>query len=362
MKSIVHISTAAFIIVCLCSFISTDTPQPVTSHQSTDIEVLLDCDTVVIIDGYSVHMIRANGDYIHTGLNLFSDEIKKSMDSELLERIESDLFKLAKKGADRSEIMTTILKGNISDFKSMTPNTDCAVSSYKAKKITVEWTTDDKKKVLVSIPVSYDTAKKGSRSEIEQKFIASLRSCTQDERKVFDINEENLQPYGEDKYLFPGESYLKDGIITRNVYLEAENLKPIWNAETPIESVANLFLIPSDIYPNIDVDLTVQLHEYGKKEVLSIPLRSLLSVCEKDGCKTYWGMNSYENDTIEGALFFLNKTQGYNHVIRVELCANELFGGKGVIKSCASLYIPVNNVDNLFAPDIKRSDKKTIQY
>lgn len=320
--------------------------------------VYLDCDTILDIDGYSVHVINEGGDIKFIGLNLFQQGLRQSMDKEILESIESGLYRLTKPTAAESEYNPVkIIKGEITDFKNISADTPCSIDTYDSKGVYAEWTLP-RKKVRVMMPISYDTAKRGTRSEIEDKFISRLKSSDSKLPDFPEINHDALIPYGDDQYMLPGESYQKRGVITRNVYLNAADASPVWDLNSPLESIANMFIYPSDIYPDINVELTILKHAYGEKETLTVPLRTLLGECSRDGCIPFWGVDKFENGELEGALFFLNKTQGYDHVIRVKCDVGEVFSGTGNIVSRGSLYIPTNNVDNLFAPYEETEPKK----
>lgn len=339
-----------------------DDLHPITSGKSTGVEAYLECDTVIDINGYSVHLIKEDAETTFAGLILFSDEMKKNNDKELLERIESSLCQKAQNKSDKTFDPVRIVAGRIEDFKKITPATGCSVDMRDAKEMVVTWVIDGQT-VKVNMPVSYDMAKGGSRAEIENRLIAGFKSGKQYKRIFPEINPLNIQPYEDDKYILPGESYQKKDIITRNVYFNSENLDPVWNRSNPLESFANLFIYPSDKYGDIDVDLTVLKHEYGEKAVMTVSLNTLLSVCEKDGCIPFWGVEKVSDDgKLEGALFFLNKSQGYDHVVRVACDIDDIFSGKGKIKASASLYIPTNNVHNLFAPYVHKTEKERIAY
>lgn len=352
------IAFMASAVFCLMSAGSVkDELQPILSDSSTDLAVYLDCDTVLDINGYSVHIINVEGENIFSGLRLFPDYLKQSADKELLESIESNLYLLTGNISEEKYNPVKILSGKISDFRNVGIDTPCNVTTHDSKEMVVEWNLNGKR-LKVSLPVAYDTAKQGSRSEIENRFISRLKSGKGVKREVPKVNTEILEPYGDNIYLLPGESYLKKGIITRNIYLDTETLEPVWSRELPLESVANLFIFPSAGYEEADVELKILKHEYGENETVTVPLNTLLAVAEADGCVPYWGVEKLSDGVLEGALFLLNKSQGYDHVIRMQFNVNSLFDGNGKITATASLYIPANNVQNLFAPDLKKTNKE----
>lgn len=355
-KSIIYLS--CLVCIALCAYASENRPSPITENKNCDICVFLDCDTVVSIDGYSVRLIRDNGEDVFSGLNLFSQDIKESVDKDLLCRIEADLYNMILKKSDAKTVMTKIVKGKQTDFQSITPDTPCSVNILNKKDMIVEWSINGKP-LEVAIPVSYETSKGDNRSETENLLIRKIRQ-SDGKRNPFPVEESDLESYGEDLYVLPGGTY-QNKEITRNIYLDS-GLKPVWDTGHPNESLADLFIFPSDKYGDILMDLTVLKHEYGEKEAVTIPVSNLLSEMEKEGCLSYWGAEKIENGRLEGALFFFNPTQGYDHVLKIECSPEDVINGKGKIKARASLYIPTNNVDNLNAPYIKKSEKEKIKY
>lgn len=87
-----------------------------------------------------------------------------------------------------------------------------------------------------------------------------------------------------------------------------------------------------------------------------------LAYCEEEGCVPFWGVEKFHNGKLEGALFIYNQDQGYDHVLKIDCIPQEVIEGKGSITARASLFVPTNNVNNLFQPYIKKTDKERIRY
>lgn len=207
-----------------------------------------------------------------------------------------------------------------------------------------------------------DTTQAGSRTEIENDFITRAKESNSERRPFGEINHENLVAYGDDLYILPGESYQNKN-INRNAYFKNdEQIIPVWTTEHPLESISDLFIFPSSAYSNPQVEITVLKHEYGEKETFSVPLSHLLATAEEDGCVPFWGVEKYENGILEGALFLYNRKKGYDHVLKIECKPVEVINNNAAIKARASLFIPTNNVKDLFAPYIKKSEEEKIKY
>lgn len=207
---------------------------------------------------------------------------------------------------------------------------------------------------ISALAESNDTAARPmdiSRSEIEGAFLSRLKSPASACRREYVANTDLAIPYGESMYILPGESYQKEGVITRNAYFRAEDMSPVWDAGFPLESIANLFICPAAGCDSIAAQVTILKHEYGEKETVRLPLGALLGICEEDGCVPFWGVENFSDGEIDGAIFLYNAAKGYDHVIRVHCNFAELFSGNGELVCRASLFIPTTNVHNLFQPD-----------
>lgn len=321
----------------------------------------VDCDTLIEYQGYTVRVVKTNGQLKSLGLDLFSENIKNSSDKETLCYIESALLAQTQ-GLVEEPYNNVILKsGALTDFKNISPSTDCSISAVNSKSMVVNWNASEKK-VSVALPLGYDVPKSGNRTQIENALIAKLKKGGIAQRHSEDLDTLRLESYKEDLYIYPGNTYLNKDITSNIFFYCNDTLTPVWSTEYPLESIADLFLYPSSIYGDPKIEVKVLKHEYGESETFTIPLSDLLSVTEFDGCTPYWGVESFENGKLKGALFLFNRHHGYDHVFSIECKPKDVIDGNGTIKARASLYIPTNNVDNLFQPYVKKSKNEKINY
>lgn len=318
------------------------------------------CDTICDIKGYEVHIIKDQGKICHIGLNLFTDEVKRSTDKSLLDFVEEAL--LAKILNVKNEVYDRLVinKGNLSDFSSLSPQSDYSLTNSNSKSMTIEWPISDGY-VCVTMPLNYNVLSTGSRAEIENEFITKIKTFKGSRISFESIDTLRLEPYGENKYIYEGASY-RNKYITRNIYLNSDNISPVYEIQSPVESIANLFIYPSEISDSIQIDLTILKHEYGEKYNMSLPLNKFLAACEDDGCIAYWGFEKYEHDVLEGSLFLYNKYRGYDHVIKVECNPEAVLNKQGRIQARASIFIPTNNIQNLYSPYINKDENEKIRY
>ncbi len=319
------------------------------------------CDTLVNMKGYSVHIVKRNGKLRHAGLNLFPNELKRSMDRKMMERIESELLERAGNPDIGEADRLMIYGGTIEDFKKIDPTLPSTVSNRKGEEYVAEWELDGRI-VKVTLPIGYDVVQKGSRGDIETRFIEKIKNHNGVRRDGPDINPDDLEAYGEEKFALPGPTYQSKYILSSIYFNDDVECEPIWDLSFPTESVANMFIYPSDVYGEHDLTMTVLKHEYGEKEVVKVKLNQLLGAAEEEGCIPFWGIERFENGKLEGALFLYNKAHGYDHVFKIDCVPADLLAGKGEIKARASLYVPTNNVDNLFEKYKKKTEKERIKY
>lgn len=318
----------------------------------------VDCDTIVSYNGYNVHVVKKDGTTTHYGLNLFTDNAKKNVGKDVLNQLEKELLKLVL-NTDCDDVSVKLISGNLKNLKDITPETPQSIKTSNSRDLLVEWETKNGS-VKISMPLNYQSIKGGSRSDIEKAFLADVKKHNKSRNIAFDLK--TAVPYGDDKYIIPGYSY-QNKDITRNVYLTTDSVvNPIWDSNFPLESIANLFICPDDIYGDIELNVTVLKHEYGEQEKFSIPLERFLAYCEEEGCVPFWGVEKFHDGKIEGALFLYNRKQGYDHVLKIDCVPQDVIEAKGSITARASLFVPTNNVNNLFQPYIKKSDKEKIRY
>ena len=313
-----------------------------------DLSEMESCDTTFKHLGYHLRLIMHDSEIEHIGLNLFNDDLKASIDKEMLDFVEATLLAkiLDVELTTNSEFI--FYNGGIENLQKVSTETPCKINNLNSRFLSFEWELNSAKTLRLDVPVSYQSFYEGNRSEIEDKLISKIKSS----KLVRVPNEERSktqrQPYGEDLYLLPGTTYLNPE-INRNIYILSDSIiQPVWSIDYPAESISNLFLYPSNKYGLKDLEITVLKHEYGEKESFNTDIEKLLAVCEKDGCIPYWGLESYDGNTLLGSLFLYNWKHGYDHVLKIECCPTEIIKGTGTIKARASLFIPTNNIQTLF--------------
>ena len=329
--------------------------------QQNDIQVKDVADTVLIYRGYPVRIVQEKDSITHIGLNLFNHELKNAGNEDLLNFIERDLFFQVVSEGKKDDSAIEFKMGSLPAMKKITTETPCNISIQDGSTLWLNWVLSDGSNIIVTAPISYDLILGGTRSEIEKAFISQLRESHTRKGGDTNINIADLQPYGESEYVMAGETYINPQ-ITRNKYLYGgKEPSLIWDASHPAESLSNLFICGAG-KGDTSLDLTIIKHNYGDQEQVETSVENLLAVAEEEGCRPFWGLESFDDGIIKGSLFLYNPVQGYDHVLKIECVPEEIIEGNGKIIAKAYLYIPSNNVSNLNEPYRVKSEDEKIKY
>ena len=291
---------------------------------------------------------------------IFSDAVRAALPSVPLDYVEAG-YRLHLSGADdetrRFDGLTFPLGGW--DMLELTADSaSCTLSIINGKRYRMEWGGQ----VIMEFPVQYDQLMGGARSEIESALVGRLKAAQAVPGVRRDLK--SVKPVAEEDYFtVAGEHY---GItqVSGSFYLtEAgeEAYAPLFDAGHPAQSVANLFICGAD---SLSVPLTVIIprNDYGVRDTLVTTVESLMSVCEADGFEAYWGTEALTETKLSGTVFLCNPYLGCDHLIRLE-CDPRLIGREEFsISGRMSLYIPTNNIKDLFLVADPDATPKEIRY
>jgi hypothetical protein len=141
---------------------------------------------------------------------------------------------------------------------------------------------------------------------------------------------------------------MKD-LFTSDLYYERRDsvLQLICDEAHPLESAANLMLSAEG---TADCVLNVKQVMYGyKKKTFDVPLRNWIAYCLKGGCELYFAAESLDEKEIRATVIAVNIAENYNHVIFVDIPLSVIRQRGGEIVARLESFIPMHNVQNLFA-------------
>lgn len=213
------------------------------------------------------------------------------------------------------------------------------------------------------------------RADREKRFIMELLKFEGTPEDEMGLEEEltdsiilaDMKPYSEDVFVIPGDQlqykfvnsdrFLGYDTIPHQVTTSKgitvnkiiKKLKFLYDPRYPKESLANLMIIPLDEAVDVPVNLTILTHDFRSKASLETTVDKLISFCQYAGCTSFIG---FEKPRPGGetafSLFMVNEEENYIHVIRCECDAVDVINNNAPIAGKASLYIPTDNIENLF--------------
>lgn len=209
--------------------------------------------------------------------------------------------------------------------------------------------------LLISSPAR--GAEDSERAAAENRFISGLEAWpgTADDEPKIDLS--TAENYRDSLLAVPGKFYQVRGISATTYFRpdSAGTVIPLMDTGFPAESIANLFLLPVPLARTTGMDLSVMTHEYGSATRLQTTVDKLLSYCEGAGCQAFFGVEKLEEDNLSCSLFLYNPAEGYDHVFKLDCHPSEILAGNGVFTGRVSLFVPTDNVSDLFrkAPEGK---------
>lgn len=203
----------------------------------------------------------------------------------------------------------------------------------------------------VAVPSLRGEGEVSVRSAAEDNFIAGLRVAHGEPREV--AVPDSLELVDSVLLRLPGPYYNLRCVNASTYYISgADSLTtPVFSAEYPAESMANLFILPVAQAFDTPMTVTVLKHEPGEKETVETTVGDFVEHCRQEGCTPFWGVEKIGGEELQGALFLYNAAKGYDHVVKVTCRPAELFGGEGAVAGRVSLYVPTKNVKTLFNDD-----------
>ena len=326
-------------------------------------------DTIVSLNGFNVRAVVENDTIVPKGLYLFDTDLLESENGKLYNFIEETLWSQINGDSDENSEKLILKRGSLDDFKQITPMCRPEINSFNSRLLGVVWNNDGKQ-VAVVLPVSYDTVFRGSRADIENKLITKLKGeSVKIKRLPFEIDTEAFEQVSDTVYMLPGQAY-QNRLINKNTYYFVDtdtlgnvtDVRPIFSIDLPLESMGNLFILPGSPFGKHDIHLRILKHEYGDIEDVEVDLEQLVNILELEGCEPFWGVEKFENGELQGALLFPNMALGYVHVFTVMCNPEEVIANEAPIRARTSLYVPVNNIDEKFYPEVQIQNPERPKY
>ena len=255
------------------------------------------------------------------------------------------------------------VKGGWEDLAGISPDDNCSISNIETKVYQIEWEKNDEILVSVLIPIRYDILSNMSRTEMQNAFIRGEKNTivTLEDKLVYQDTTQLTKTMVDSTeiWLYKGNSYINPK-ITDNYYLVKTDsmLKPVTNRLLPMESIANIVILPTTkTLGNYQAKIRYVLSN-NKVEEHSTTIRQVVDYAIKQGCKPYFGLENIKGGVANFSLFLYNEASGYDHIFRLSCKVDDIgtdalsFTGRG------SLFAPTTNVKSLYGDTDRKSNVK----
>ena len=325
----------------------------------------LKCGDNMVVLGKDTIIVRKNEDGVidHIGKQLFPIMARKKNPLPVYDYMEYVYlnYLLNKNGNKLLFKDVAFIKGGWKELASVTPNDQCNISNIDNKAFQIEWKKDDKALVSVLIPIRYDVLSNMSRTEMQNAFIQGEKKTTvklSDEQMSQDTTKLTKTLVGDNEILYyKGNSYINEK-ITNNYYLVSNDslLTPITDKDMPMESIANIMVLPSSKQIGNYKAKIRYLLSNNKIVEQTTTIRQIIDYAMKQGCKPYFGLEGIKDGVINFSLFLYNENSGYDHIFRLSCKTEEIGTDALTFTGRGSLYAPTTNVKSLYSDGNKKSN------
>ncbi|MBP5770620.1 MAG: hypothetical protein J6W75_04585 [Bacteroidaceae bacterium] len=242
-----------------------------------------------------------DGTIEHVGIPLFSQEMQRLMPSPVYDCIEQLLldhvYHIADNTLPREQLVFE--QGSWNDLLRVKSTDECQIENQEDKFYCVAWLRQGQPWLSLRCPVNYELLAGSTRREMEQTFVKELK-----------------------KY----------------------NPAPAATAQI------------DPTLPLSEIHLSLSL--YGNHlENISMNLLQLIAYCQAKGCKTQLVTDKPEGQPDAALLYFRNPASGYSHLLHLKGKRLKDPQSKETLEGRLFLFIPINNVDDLFAAPPAETDR-----
>ena len=325
----------------------------------------LKCGDNMVVLGKDTIIVRKNEDGVidHIGKQLFPIMAREKNPLPVYDYMEYVYlnYLLNKNGNKLLFKDVAFIKGGWKELASVTPNDQCNISNIDNKAFQIEWKKDDKTLVSVLIPIRYDVLSNMSRTEMQNAFIQGEKKTTvklSDEQMSQDTTKLTKTLVGDTEILYyKGKSCLNEK-ITDNYYLVRNDslLTPITDKDMPMESIANIMVLPSSKQIGNYKAKIRYLLSNNKTVEQRTTIRQIIDYAMKQGCKPYFGLEGIKDGNVNFSLFLYNENSGYDHIFRLSCKTEEIGTDALTFTGRGSLYAPTTNVKSLYSDGDKKSN------
>lgn len=272
-------------------------------------------------------IIRKSSDGIieHIGIPLFSSEMRTLLPSPIYDYLEFALldhkYQINKNALQQQRIR--FFKGSWEEMERITPSDVCTIDNRDDKWYIVRWSRNNQEILSVVVPIDYELLANSNRREMEQDFSRNLK---------------RYQP------------------ATK----QTASAKRRLNASQPKETLSDILLTAD--HASVQVSLSIKFLYAGfYKETISVTLPQWMGFCHSEGCTPYYIYEGANNDQASAMLLMYNRSEGYAHLLHLYAPISQLESTTQNYQGKVYMFIPTNNVADLYAQATGKSTPKIIK-
>ena len=218
------------------------------------------------------------------------------------------------------------------------------------------WTSDNKNIVTLVFPPNVELICGATLVELQNGMQEELKSTPSNPLPTREWNEEELVDKGDNLWASNAKYYeLKALNDVVNLYKDGKGFQPIFSEKHLDYSATNLALgtIPQDYR------MAVEQNMYGfQKKSYLVNLSQWLNYCIANGLKLYVSVEEERTDGLKLFVLAVNKDFGYNHVMSLIVPSSFIKNKACVLKAKLTVFVPTDNVKNLYQNYVRHAKKK----
>lgn len=275
----------------------------------------------------------------------FLNKYVSFLDTQQTEEV-SDILRRTKEDGFR------FIKGNDASLKSLTGSEDFSIS-FENGVYSAHWAKNGRDIVSCTFPANYGLLTFSNKIDLENQLIQELVQLSRDSLQIEMLVREKstLTPISfSDFYVEDKGFYITPRLKHQLVFSKSQSNPDsciLLNDSThyQLESIANMMLSG---YSTNSHSLNVKVNQYGyKSQTVPTDLSTLYSLLSQNGSIPYWGVETFDGQTVKGLWVWINRQGGFAHMLTVSLPTKSL-SEDTQIAAKLHCYLRLDNLKSLF--------------
>lgn len=288
---------------------------------------------------------------------LFNDDLRLMLPPMISVFAERYLYERLNLDSDKAETVRKMKFDEVEcSFAVTRPNIEMlrkadglSLDLERGKTYRIRWFAGEEELGSMKFPASYNLIRFTDQVKSYREMVETLKKLAKAETRG-DIHFSGVCP---DRVVNPFKRmgstfYLRH--LEASTYLDSITGRPLWTAEYPAESLANLFV--SD-RPVADIMAEIGIVAYdGKVETVSLPLHRWNALMSQTECQPYFGVSEMHEDTgvVEALTVYHNADLAYIHKMEITADPAILWSSStpATVRIRLTPYIKLHNLKNLW--------------